>query len=178
MHLANSRFDLSFIDLSQIWSGLQVTALSITACDAAELQGLSTETAVATVVPELARFIPNLNSLKVTASDFQDHAGEPLLMNDVGAWQYRPEAATQLSNLYLAGDYCRTAVNLASMEGAIASGLAAAESLRKDVGTGPPIQVLAPTPYPSALLTLGRWLLLPIVALAKVWSSFTPASAA
>lgn len=43
---------------------------------------------------------------------------EPLLVNTVGAWEWRPEAQTQVTNLVLASDYVRTNTNLACMEGA------------------------------------------------------------
>ena len=35
-----------------------------------------------------------------------------------GSWAIRPEAATEIPNLVLAGDYVRTHTDLASMEGA------------------------------------------------------------
>jgi uncharacterized protein with NAD-binding domain and iron-sulfur cluster len=43
---------------------------------------------------------------------------EQLLINTVGSWDLRPEAVTAIPNLALAGDYVRTSVNLATMEGA------------------------------------------------------------
>ena len=43
---------------------------------------------------------------------------EPLLINPAGSLQYRPEAATEIPNLYLASDYVRTYTDLATMEGA------------------------------------------------------------
>ena len=43
---------------------------------------------------------------------------EPLLVNTAGSWQYRPEAATAVPNLFLAADYVRTFTDLATMEGA------------------------------------------------------------
>ena len=51
------------------------------------------------------------------------HAGrlrnsEPLLVNLVGTWGLRPEAATAIPNLFLASDYVRTFTDLATMEGA------------------------------------------------------------
>lgn len=44
--------------------------------------------------------------------------GSPLLINEVDTWQYRPEAITEISNLFLASDYVRTNTDLASMEAA------------------------------------------------------------
>lgn len=43
---------------------------------------------------------------------------EPLLINKVGTWTQRPDAATGIPNLYLASDYVRTKTDLATMEGA------------------------------------------------------------
>ena len=43
---------------------------------------------------------------------------EPLFINAVGSWDDRPEATTAIPNLFLAGDYVRTNIDLTSMEGA------------------------------------------------------------
>jgi 15-cis-phytoene desaturase len=57
-------------------------------------------------------------------ADLDYAAGTPptnhsrLLIHPPGSWAIRPEAATQIPNLVLAGDYVRTNTDLASMEGA------------------------------------------------------------
>jgi len=43
---------------------------------------------------------------------------EPLLINTAGSLAYRPEAHTEIDNLFLASDYVRTYSDLACMEGA------------------------------------------------------------
>ena len=43
---------------------------------------------------------------------------EPLLVNTVGSWAWRPQADTAIENLFLASDYVRTYTDLATMEGA------------------------------------------------------------
>jgi 15-cis-phytoene desaturase len=43
---------------------------------------------------------------------------EPLLVNYVYSWQYRPNAYTRIPNLFLASDYVQTFTDLATMEGA------------------------------------------------------------
>jgi 15-cis-phytoene desaturase len=43
---------------------------------------------------------------------------EPLLINTAGSLQYRPEAYTEIPNLFLASDYVHTYTDLACMEGA------------------------------------------------------------
>ena len=42
---------------------------------------------------------------------------EPLLINHVGSLAARPEAFTEIGNLFLASDYVRTYTDLATMEG-------------------------------------------------------------
>src|SRR3954453_1865981 len=43
---------------------------------------------------------------------------EPLFINTIGCWQYRPREATEIENLFLASDYVKTDTDLATMEGA------------------------------------------------------------
>ncbi len=47
---------------------------------------------------------------------------EPLFINTVGSWRYRPTELTDIPNLMLASDYVRTNTDLATMEGANESG--------------------------------------------------------
>jgi len=47
-----------------------------------------------------------------------DRRGEPQLVNTPRSWQYRPQAGTEIANLFLAADYVQTHTDLASMEGA------------------------------------------------------------
>ncbi|MDZ5621437.1 FAD-dependent oxidoreductase [Nocardioides sp. HM23] len=61
---------------------------------------------------------------------------EPLLINTVDSWKLRPTARTALSNLFLAGDFCRTNVDLATMEGANESGRQAANAILAESGAG------------------------------------------
>ncbi|MFD2357347.1 hypothetical protein ACFSTC_60820 [Nonomuraea ferruginea] len=42
---------------------------------------------------------------------------EPLLINSPSSWANRPEATTRIPNFYLAADYVRNNINLATMEG-------------------------------------------------------------
>ncbi|HET7689911.1 MAG TPA: FAD-dependent oxidoreductase [Nocardioidaceae bacterium] len=54
---------------------------------------------------------------------------EPLLVNTVSSWWDRPAATTKVPNLFLAADYVRSSVNLATMEGANEAGKAAANGV-------------------------------------------------
>ena len=59
----------------------------------------------------------------------------PLLVNTVGSWEKRPRARTAVPNLFLAGDYVQTDIDLATMEGANESGRAAANALLAVAGS-------------------------------------------
>lgn len=50
--------------------------------------------------------------------DKRNYDKEPLLVNTVNSWALRPEASTEIPNLFLASDYVRTNTDLATMEGA------------------------------------------------------------
>ncbi len=59
----------------------------------------------------------------------------PLLVNTVGSWRDRPEARTKVPNLFVAGDYVRNDIDLATMEGANETGRAAVAALLDEAGS-------------------------------------------
>jgi len=63
---------------------------------------------------------------------------DPLLINTAGSWDLRPEPHGALENLFLAGDYVRTKVDLATMEGASESARAAVNALLDATGSNAP----------------------------------------
>lgn len=71
----------------------------------------------------------------------------PLLVNTAGSWQDRPSVRTRLPNLFLAGDYVRTDIDLATMEGANESGRKAANAILASAGS---------TAAPATTYTLWR----------------------
>ncbi len=180
VNLLDSRYGISFIDVSQTW-GTHGTTLNLIASDVRDLETLSPLLAVSALMEDLRRYLPPFGLEDVERITFQSHLAQPLFMNDVGGWGFRPETRTQMKNLYLAGDFCRTPIDLVSMEGAVSSALAAAEAIRSDLGIGTKIQNPSPSVYPRWLLVLGRLALLPATALAKAWmlltsSDFDPAA--
>ncbi|MFE6924046.1 FAD-dependent oxidoreductase [Nocardia sp. NPDC057663] len=60
---------------------------------------------------------------------------DPLLINTAGSWDARPEAHGSIENLFLAGDYVRTDIDLATMEGANESARAAVNALLDVAGS-------------------------------------------
>jgi hypothetical protein len=172
INLVGSNYALSFIDVSQYWSELKGSALQVIASDFTQLNSASPDFAERCIVEELARWIP-LGDAKIVRSNFLPHLEEPLFMNDVGAWTYRPDAATSLPNLYLAGDYCRSAIDLVSMEGAVSTGLLAAEAVRCDAGIDEPVEILVPDILPPWLFTFGMLALFPFAMAASIWVRLT-----
>src|SRR4051812_9987914 len=86
----------------------------------------------------------------------------PLLVNTVGTWEKRPKAETKIPNLFLAGDYVQTDIDLATMEGGSGSGGAAAAALLHAAGssaTPPTMYKLyeAPELAPAKAADLERW---------------------
>ncbi|MEO3788285.1 FAD-dependent oxidoreductase [Actinocorallia sp. B10E7] len=61
---------------------------------------------------------------------------EPLLINSPSSWNFRPESTTKLPNLFLASDYVRANINLATMEGANEAGRKAANAIIDATGSG------------------------------------------
>ncbi|MFD8696211.1 hydroxysqualene dehydroxylase [Kitasatospora purpeofusca] len=61
---------------------------------------------------------------------------EPLLINTTGSWAARPAAATAAPNLFMAGDFARCPVNLATMEGANQAARLAVNALLAAAGDG------------------------------------------
>ncbi len=169
LNLVDSRYGLSLIDVSQTWSGYDGAVLNVIASDFTPLESVSLERARDEIMAEMRRYLPGLEADNVKAVDFQPHVEEPLFMNDVGAWQFRPDTRSQLRNLYFAGDYCRSHIDLLSMEGAVTTGLLAAEAIRLDAGVQQPVRIMEPQTYPRWLLLLAKYALTPLAVAAKLW---------
>ncbi|MFC9994760.1 FAD-dependent oxidoreductase [Nocardia sp. NPDC127526] len=64
---------------------------------------------------------------------------DPLLINTAGSWALRPEShQPAIENLFLAGDYVRTGVDLATMEGASESARTAVNKILEVTGSDAP----------------------------------------
>ena len=76
---------------------------------------------------------------------------EPLLINSAGSLDYRPEATTKIPNLFLASDYVRTNVDLATMEGANEAGRQATNAILHASGSSKPHATLGTLWQPHEL---------------------------
>jgi uncharacterized protein with NAD-binding domain and iron-sulfur cluster len=166
VNLLDSKFGLSFIDVAQTWTGYDHTVLNLIASDFTLLEGLSVEGATEQLMIDFRRYFPGLRNDDILKTDFQSHINEPLFMNNVGGWAFRPEAATKVPNLFLAGDYCRSHIDLVSMEGAITTGLLAAKAICERDSHPAAVEILVPPTYSEWLVRIGKVALLPLVAFA------------
>ena len=180
VNLLQSRFGLSFIDVSQHWEELgpvldaiatenrnaaavsakamaveqgvpaarsqartraaddptPYTVLSVIAANFKPLIELEPNDAIQHLVNELFEYIgadwEDIWYMSPPILNKNDKA--PLYMNTVGSWQFRPGARTRIRNLFMAGDYCRTEVDLTTMESAAASGLTTAREILRSLG--------------------------------------------
>jgi uncharacterized protein with NAD-binding domain and iron-sulfur cluster len=100
----------------------------------------------------------------------QTNVNEPLFTNQVGTWRYRPEATCAIENLFLAGDFCKTFTDVVTIEGAVVSGLIAAEALRQKANVGTPIEIIEPDSYPQPMMAALTLMSAPYVYAAKAWT--------
>ncbi len=139
-----STYGLSFIDVSQNWEGLDPdkTVLSVISSNFEPLTVLPHEEERAdTLIEELGRYLPEIRDavengdldLDRTRASMQSHEDAPLFINTIGAWESRPTGDTEIENLFLAGDYCRTEADLTTMESAVSSGLITAGKILKQL---------------------------------------------
>jgi len=171
INLLDSEFALTLIDISQHWPGFNATVLNIIASDVNDLKEVSDEGAKTKIIQELKEFLPFLNTTAITRSFYQPHFNEPLVMNDVGVWQFRPKAETGIENLFLAGSHCRSHIDMTSMEGATVTGLNAANALMKRRGIGPLWEIRSQEVMGSWILHLLRLLGFPGALFGKFWVS-------
>jgi geranylgeranyl pyrophosphate synthase/uncharacterized protein with NAD-binding domain and iron-sulfur cluster len=75
----------------------------------------------------------------------------PLLVNTVGSWEWRPDAATSIENLVLASDYVRTHTDLATMEGANEAAKRAVNALIERLSLGGERCAIYPLSEPAML---------------------------
>ncbi len=161
--LLESKYTLSLLDNSQVWKDFpaQGTVLNVISSNADLIADYPNHDILDLMLEELQRFLDFRldlatvdQSLRNDDVDYsrchvQTNVGEELFVNQVGSWDYRPKATCEIPNLFLAGDFCQTFVDVVTVEGAVVSGLLAAEALRRRRGIGAPIDIIRPESYPA-----------------------------
>jgi uncharacterized protein with NAD-binding domain and iron-sulfur cluster len=172
--LVDSRCEISFVDVSQHWKDFDVTVLSCIASEFSPLASLSQAEMRRQLLAELLTWLNGVVSesdVDLARTRVFPNVSTPLFLNTVGAWSYRPNTRTRLENVYVAGDWCRTGVDLTTMEGAISSGLATAGRVQRDLGLPSPVAPLEIPAWPEWVLRCIALPLLPgVLALkAALW---------
>jgi len=111
-------------------------------------------------------------------TQFLANHSNKLFINEVGNWGWQPEASYEsLPNVFLAGNYCRTGVAMATIESAVVSGLRAAQAVWRKRPMGEPVMIAAPEMYSDAAFLAVKLAWLPAAYWAKWWSIAFEASA-
>ncbi len=166
--LVDSRFDLTLIDLARVSGGTPGARINAIASDYESLHGLSDALAEGLLLEEIRKYIPAASPPRIRSAVLQRHHDAPFFLTPAGAWQHRPESRTRIKNLYLAGDFVRSPADIACMEGAVTSGLRAAEAICLDAGRPFGRPVLVPREAVRPSLKLLKWLLLPAAVACKL----------
>jgi predicted NAD/FAD-dependent oxidoreductase len=150
--LLDSRFNLTFLDISQIWRDSDGnTSLNVIASDADTLIEFTEENILRLLLRELKRFI-DFDAADLHRTHLQTNVGEELFVNQVGSWDHRPTTTCDISNLFIAGDFCRNVVDVVTIEGAVVSGLNAAQAVCNRHRVAEPITVIEPASYSTPAL--------------------------
>jgi protoporphyrinogen oxidase len=170
--LLDSNYTLSLLDLSQVWSDQAAnTVLNVISSNADLIVDYPNEVILDIVLKELQRFLDfTLDDVDKDRCHIQTNVGEELFVNQVGSWDYRPTATCAIPNVFLAGDFCQTFIDVVTIEGAVVSGLVAAEALRCKRGVGALINIVEPESYPAFLPAMLAAALRPAALAAKAVS--------
>jgi hypothetical protein len=172
--LLDSPYEMSFFDSSQIWTDLPSdrTFLNVIASNADTLVFYDDKDIIKLLLDELSHYIEyKREDLFDCRTHLQTNVGEELFVNQVGSWKWRPQATCGVPNLYIAGDYCKTVIDVVTIEAAAVSGLMAAEALRRRRRVGGPIRLLQPDLYPVTAMAAFANAQRPLAYLARAVSS-------
>lgn len=207
--LLDSPHDITFVDNSQFWPDEPNTVLNVVASNTDPLdferanqrevryRGASgfadnpdwvRNTTARVILEELRQYLP-FNDDDIAGWHVQTNTGEALFVNETGTSKWRPKTTCGVDNLFLAGDYCKHAIDVVTVESATLSGLMAAEAIRlrrlENDADGRkmsasarkkmarPIEMITPDHYPEGAMAAMRLALAPWAYGAKLWATAT-----
>jgi uncharacterized protein with NAD-binding domain and iron-sulfur cluster len=190
--LVRSRGYLTFLDLSQLWTGpskiKEQTVLVLAASDANAYPSKDGKEWAHMMIEELARYLPAVkpgaewnaadSNIDYDRSWYQDNASHLLFLNDVDSDSVQPKAYYEddLRNVFFAGDFCANDVKMATVEAAVVSGLEAAGAVQMQTERRSDITVaLRSTPTDAQLVAM-KLALLPVAYGAAAWSTVNGAA--
>jgi predicted NAD/FAD-dependent oxidoreductase len=185
--LAKSTGYLTFLDISQLWTGPKTmtdhTVVVLAASDAFALPYEQGKDWAYMMIKELEAYLPavkpgnnwgdNANSnIDYNKSWYQADCSRQLFLNDVDSSRYQPVASyPRLPNVFFAGDFCKNDVKMSTVEGAVVSGLEAASALQTKIEGHSDITTAPQPAHSRAELLTMRLALLPIAYGATAWST-------
>ena len=190
----DSDIDLTMLDISQLWSGdpnmAGRTALVLAASNGFALPSADPLEQGHMIIRRLHEYLPIFepgahwgdpkSDICWEKTYFRSNSANKLFINDIGSWEWRTDAAyPQAPRLFFAGDFCRTDVDMATIEAAVQSGLMAAQALQDaDAAAsgrmrGPAVTIDQHEVYSDARFQATKLLLLPLAYAATAWSALT-----
>lgn len=106
---------------------------------------------------QLARFFPKVREAQVVRRWYHRAGHDAFTMTLVGSDRKRPPPQSPLRNMVLTGDFTRNAFGVICMEGAVVSGLEAANAVLQKAGY--PTRSIEPSSQPGGFIPVLRWLL-------------------
>jgi hypothetical protein len=168
--LVDSPHELTLVDIARIRSGIPGSVLNFCLIPG-ELADADPEQAARAVVAEVKRYIPAVSWADVRHFVYQSHLDALFYINDTGSWDRRPDAATGLRNLWLAGDYVRSRIDISGMENAVTTGMLAADAIRAARGLAAvSLDIRYPREITVRQAAAARTLLTPVARVAK-WAA-------
>lgn len=190
--LMDAKYEMTFLDYSQHWPDQKSTFLYVTCSDCEALMSVPPEkrvgrnktragalvldlaqpsTAIEYLLQQLHETMPfPVDQVDLVRTRLQTNSGEDLFANETGSEQWRPDTTTHLPNLFLAGTFVRNYADVATIEGAVTSGLMAAEAVRQRAGVMPPITVRKAGYHHESVFAALKWMWAPYAYGAKLWS--------
>ena len=169
VRLVGSPHAITLIDVGQVWDGHDTSLLNCVVGRVSRLAELPESAAVKVLVEELMTYLPVLTWDDVEHVCYQPHLGAPFFTPGPDSDRHRPVSSTALSNVHLAGDFCAGPPGMAGMEGAVRSGLAAAESVRRAMRPeAPPVRILDTEPVSPRAARVARTVLSPVAAVVRL----------
>jgi len=161
-------FGLSFIDLSNHWPDMENSELSFISSNFMPLQQLSEDAQFEILFEEIRKYI-TISKSDIVSRKFLPNSQDPLFINTVAAWASRPDVKdSKIENLYFAGDWVRSRIDLACMEGAVSTAMLAARALDETVNGSTMLEEpVVPKQYSILTMKMLKAVLFPFVVL--VW---------
>ena len=194
--LTGALYGLSVVDISQLWRNGDFggkSALVVAASDGESLPGHDFQAQAWYMLQELVRFYPDIaigahwgdpdSDVDWDNTHARSNADYGLFLNDVGCWDWMPDTAypATMPNIVFAGDLCRGNVNMATVEGAVESGILAAAAVQSADARmqrsqrGAAIEIRKHSTYGDTALRAAKLALMPFAYAAKAVTLLDPA---